>query len=135
MKPTKSLTKTLMPLFFVFVIVNCVAILAKPQLEKFHISADVIIVANCILFFVSSVSIALHKKASEKENPNAIVRSMMLASLIKLMVVAFSVVIYVYIVGTKRNTYGIFCGMGLYLIYTFLEVKIASKLKNSNGKN
>lgn len=135
MKPNNSLSKTLMPLFFVFIIVNCVAILLKQQLEKLQINADVVKAANFILFFVSSISIALHKKASEKENPNAIVRSMMLASLIKLMVVAFSVVIYVYIAGAKRNAYGIFCGMGLYLIYTFLEVKIASKLKNGNGKN
>jgi uncharacterized membrane protein len=135
MKPTNSLGKTILPLFFVFAIVTCVAILLKQQLEKLQVDTDVVITANCILFFVSTISIALHKKASEKENPNAIVRSMMLASLIKLMVVAFSVVIYVSIVGAKRNTYGIFCGMGLYLIYTFLEVTIASKLKNSHGKN
>jgi uncharacterized membrane protein len=135
MKPANSFSKTIMPLFFVFVIVNCIAILLKQYLEKIQINADVVIIANCILFFVSSVSIALHKKASEKDNPNAIVRSMMLASLIKLMVVAFSVVIYVYIAGAKRNTYGVFCGMGLYIVYTFLEVKIASKLKNGNGKN
>ena len=135
MKPTNSLGKTIMPLFFIFIIVNCMAILFKQQLEKAQINADVVIVANCILFFVSSISIALHKKASEKENPNAIVRSMMLASLIKLMVVAFSVVIYVYIAGPKRNAYGVFCGMGLYIVYTFIEVRIASKLKNINGKN
>ena len=135
MKPTNSLSKTIMPLFFVFVIVNCIAILLKQQLEKLQINTDVVIAANCILFLVSSITIALHKQASEKENPNAIVRSMMLASLIKLMVVAFSVVIYVYIAGPKRNAYGIFCGMGLYIVYTFLEVKTASKLKNSNGKN
>ena len=135
MKPTNSLGKTIMPLFFIFIIVNCMAILFKQQLEKAQINADVVIVANCILFFVSSISIALHKKASEKENPNAIVRSMMLASLIKLMVVACSVVIYVYIAGPKRNAYGVFCGMGLYIVYTFIEVRIASKLKNINGKN
>ncbi|MFY7964119.1 MAG: hypothetical protein ACOVO1_04425 [Chitinophagaceae bacterium] len=131
----KSLTKKIAPLFVVFIIANCLAIVFNEKLQKLHINTSVIIGANCILFFANCISIALHKKASDSKNPNAIVRSMMTASLLKLMIVAFSVLIYIAIAKEKRNSYGVFCGMGLYIIYTFLEVKIASKMKKENEQN
>jgi heme/copper-type cytochrome/quinol oxidase subunit 3 len=130
-----SLIKKLVPLFSVFIVVNCLAIILNKSLQSVNINTDVVIGANCILFFVSTLSIAIHKQACDKKNPNAIVRSMMMASLLKLMIVAFSVVIYIFLAKEKRNSYGIFCGMGLYIIYTFIEVRIASKMRQENGKN
>jgi hypothetical protein len=135
MQANTSFVKKLMPLFIVFIIVNCVALAFNQQLQKIQINADVVIGANCILFFVNCISIALHKKAADSKNPNAIVRSMMMASLLKFMIVAFAVLIYIFIAKEKRNAYGVFCGMGLYVIYTFLEVKIASKIKKDNEQN
>lgn len=135
MQPKQSFVKKIMPLFVVFIIVNCAVLIFHSQLQKININADVVIGANCILFFISTLSIALHKNACDKKNPNAIVRTMMLASLFKLMIAAFSIVIYIFIAREKRNSYGVFCGLGLYIIYTFIEVRIAGKMRNENGKN
>lgn len=133
MQSQTSLAKKIMPLFVVFILVNAATMVLKNKLQLLNINADVVMGANCILFFVSSLSIALHKRAISTNNPNAIVRTMMAASLLKLMIAAFSVVIYIIIAKEKRNSYGVFCGMALYVIYTILEVKIASKMRKENG--
>lgn len=133
MQSNTSLSKKIAPLFIVFIVANGIAIFFQKKMQLLNINADVVIGANCLLFFVSSLSIALHKKAIASNNPNAIVRTMMAASLLKLMIAAFAVVIYIVIAKEKRNAYGVFCGMGLYVIYTILEVKIASKMRKENG--
>ncbi len=135
MQAKQSFAKKIMPLFLVFILVNCLALIFNIQLQKININADVVIGANCILFLISTLSIAMHKNACDKKNPNAIVRTMMAASLLKLMIAAFSIVIYVLIAKEKRNSYGVFCGLGLYIIYTFIEVRIAGKMRNDNGKS
>jgi heme/copper-type cytochrome/quinol oxidase subunit 3 len=135
MQDQTSYFKKTIPLFICFVIVNCTVIPLKNWLQNHQINADVIIVANCLLFILSSINIALHKIALQNKNPNAAVRSVMGGTLIKLMVISISILIYLFIAGEKRNSYGIFCGMILYLIYSIIEVRIATKMKRNDGKN
>ncbi len=135
MQPATSLVKKIMPLFTLFIIINCVAIILKKQLAQYNIDAMVLFGSNCILFAVSLVNIAMHHTASQNKNPNAVVRSMMVATLIKFVVIGSSVLIYIFIAGEKRNTYGIFGGMVLYVFYSVVETRITMKLKNKNGNN
>lgn len=133
MNNNATFTKKIMPLFVVFIAINCLVIGFKLQLLQINIKADVVVGANCILFLLSSACIAIHKNALDKKNSRAFVNSMMLVSLLKLMVVATSVIVYVLVTKEKRNVYGVFCGMGLYIIYSVIEVKIATKMKKENG--
>ena len=135
MQEQESYFKKTIPLFVCFVIVNCTIIPLKTWLQNHQINADVIIVANFLLFILSSINIALHKKALQNKNPNAAVRSVMGGTLIKLMVISIAILIYLVVAGEKRNSYGIFCGMILYLIYSIIEVRIATKMKRNDGKN
>ncbi len=135
MQEQESYFKKTVPLFVCFILVNCIVIPFKGWLQKNQINADVIIVANCLLLILSSINIALHKNALQNKNPNAAVRSVMGGTLIKLMVISITILIYLFLAGEKRNSMGIFCGMILYLIYTFLEVRIATKMKRNDGKN
>lgn len=135
MKNKPSTYSKLMPIFGIFILVNSLATFKRDWLSQYQINADVVIGANVLLFVVSLAVLVMHIKAIKNKNPNAVVRSMMLGTLIKLIVVASAVLIYVKISGAKRNAYGVFCGMGLYIIYTFIEVRIASKMKKENGNN
>ena len=134
MQSTPSYIKNVTPLFALFIIINGIILLLKDPLKSFNIDALVVGFANFILFLVSCINIAMHSKAVQNKNPNVIVRSIMAATMIKFFVVAISVVVYISIAGDKKNTYGIFCGMGVYVFYTFIESRIAMKLKN-NGSN
>ena len=133
MQKKTSFAKKIMPLFIVFILANAVIMLWQKKIAMLNVNADVVIGANCIMFLVCAISIAFHHKAMQNKNPQALVRSIMAASLVKLMVVSFSLLIYLFIAGTKRNVYGVFCGMFLYIIYTIIEVRIASKMKRENG--
>ena len=133
MKQNTSLIKTIAPLLLTFFIVQLVLFTTHLKLATHNINPMVVLCANALLFFISTLCVALHFKAMKKPNPNALVRSIMLASIIKLLALAIAVFIYVFAAGKNRNVYGIFCGMLLYIIYTFVEVKIAMKLNSSNG--
>ncbi len=135
MKNKTSILNKLLPIFIVFIIANCIATLGRAWLLQYKINADVVIGANLLLFLVSLAVLVMHSKAITNKNPNAVVRSMMLGTLIKLIVVATAVLTYVMVSGVNKNAYGVFCGMGLYIIYAFIEVRISSKMKKENGNN
>jgi heme/copper-type cytochrome/quinol oxidase subunit 3 len=135
MQTPSSYVKKIMPFFAVFILINCMLLVFQQRLMQYKIDAAVVFGANCILFFLSSINIAMHCKALENKNPNVVIRSIMMATMMKLLVVAISVVSYVMITGEKRNTYAVLSSMILYLIYTVIESRIAMKLKNKNGNN
>ncbi|PZP50105.1 MAG: hypothetical protein DI598_06300, partial [Pseudopedobacter saltans] len=56
------------------------------------------------------------------------IRSIQGSFLLKLFVLVSATFIYVYTVGPARNKPAIFIGMGLYVLYTVLEVRDAFKL-------
>lgn len=119
--------RKIIPLFIVFIIVNSMVLYFQQKLEHLKIDPLVVFTANCLLFVLSTLSLAMHTKTADKKNPNAAIRSVMAVTFIKLMVLAASAIIYLLVAGEKRSVYGVFVGMLLYIIYTFLEVRIAIK--------
>lgn len=128
-----SFIKLVTPIFIVFIFVNCLVLGFKEKMLAIHIDSKVVFGANCILFFISTLCIALHSKAIANKNPNALVRSIMLSTTLKFLFVAVSAMLYAKFSGSNKNIYGIYCGLVLYIIYTYLEVKIALKLNKKNG--
>jgi hypothetical protein len=65
------------------------------------------------------------------------VRSVMGSVVLKLFVLGTAAFIYLYNVGEAQSVNGIFLSMGLYILYTWLEVKMAMKLKptKKDGSN
>ncbi|MDE3124210.1 MAG: hypothetical protein KGK14_01740 [Bacteroidota bacterium] len=96
-----------------------------------HIDVWVVFAANCILFVISILSLALHMQAAHKKTPMASITNVMLVTLIKLFVLGGAAILYLILAGPGRSVYAIFVGMVLYLIYTFLEVSIAAKINGN----
>lgn len=125
--------KGLISLFIFFIIVNSFCFLFKDWLDAKKIDHLVLIGANCILFILSATVYYLHKKAAQNKNPYAFVRSVMTGTLIKLIVIAIAVVAYLKLSEENKSVYAIVAGIGLYFIYTFIEVKSAAGLNKQNG--
>ncbi|HXL58675.1 MAG TPA: hypothetical protein VN958_20575, partial [Chitinophagaceae bacterium] len=68
-------------------------------------------------------------------NPNVFVRSVMAATFIKLIVIAGAVIAYLMAAGENKSIYGVIAGIGLYFVYTFIEVKNTSRLNKEHGRN
>ena len=122
------------PLFLLFVLLNSAILILAKSLDKIHIDHIVLLVVNMILFSLSALSLLMHQKAASNKNPNVFVRSIMLATVLKLLVIIIGVVLYVYTSGETRSNYAIYVGMLLYIVYTIVEVKGALILnKKTNG--
>ena len=129
----KKRNNGLASLFILFIIVNSFCLLFKNWLDAKGIDHLVLIGSNSILFVLSMIVYFLHKKAAKNKNPHAFVRSVMAGTFINLVVIAIAVVVYLKLAGETKSVYAIVAGMGLYFIYTFIEVKSASRLNKQNG--
>jgi uncharacterized membrane protein len=127
MQQPPSFGKKMLPLFFLFVIVNSIVLWYQKDLDARKIDAMVVFASNCLLFILSVLSLAMHTRTVDKKNPNAAIRGILAATLLKLMVLGAAALAYLFFAGTSRSVYAVFVGMFLYIIYTFLEVRIASK--------
>jgi len=122
------------PLILLFILINSATLFLANRLDKIHIDHVVLMVVNLVLFSLSALSLLMHSKAAANKNPNVFVRSIMLATVLKLLVIMIGIVLYVYNAGETRSNYAIYAGMLLYIFYTILEVKGALKLnKKTNG--
>lgn len=111
-----------------FIILNGVLIALQHKLENKKISIDVVLCANLLLFLVSMANIYFQIKSLRNANPNAAIRGVMAGTFIKLFVLAAAAMIYLFAAGEGRSVNAVFVGMGLYIIYTWMEVKISLRL-------
>lgn len=120
------------PVLVLFIAIIILAVLLTEQLESWNVDFVVLMVANGLLFFLSMVSYFLAQKGVKNPNPHAFVRSVYSSVFIKLFVIMIAVFIYLF---TNRDTWNkpaIFISMGLYLVYTFVEVySFTKRMKKS----
>ena len=72
----------------VFIIVSVVAFFMRKQLADLRIDYTVVLAANTLLFLLGLISLGLHVKALKNTNPQAFIRSVMLANILKLFTLA-----------------------------------------------
>ena len=122
------------PMLVFFLLVNSFCFLFKDWLDAKAIDHMVVIIANCILFILSLFIFLIHKRSAQNTNPHVFVRSVMAGTFIKLIVIAGAVTAYLITVGENKSVYGIVAGIGLYFVYTFIEVKSASRINKQHGR-
>lgn len=129
--------KIFLPLVIVFVVVNLIAILLGSVFKKWDVDPLVVTGANCLLFMISIYNAIQHIKLLTQSNPHAMVRGVMGSTVLKLFVLGTAAFIYLYNAGENKNVKGLFFSMGLYILYTWLDVRIALKgnLDKKNGSN
>lgn len=121
-------------MILVFVFLNGAFVLGSSRLEHWKADQSVLILGNLLLFLVSLVSFLLTRRSLSNPNPNAFVRAMYGSFIIKFFVCA--AVAFAYIMATKKevNKPALFICMGLYVVYTVLEVAALTKiLKRKNA--
>lgn len=123
-----KLPKSYFNLLLLFVLTSTVCLGFKYKQYDDRVNYNVIEAGNVLIFLLSIVSCYMHLKAAQSSNPNAFVRSIQGSFLLKLFVLVTATFIYVYLTGPARNSPAIFVCMGLYVLYTILEVKDAFKL-------
>ena len=107
------------------------------QLNAFKINQWVVIGSNTILFVFSLYNVVQHNKAMQQTNPHAMIRGVMGSVILKLFVLGTAAFMYLYNAGENKNMNGLFIGMALYILYTWLDVRIGLIVKptSKDGSN
>ena len=119
-------SKKILTILLIFVIVNITAFIGMFANFEIGLNYYFVIVVNTMLLIMSLLNYYRIQKM-DPTNANAMVRSVMLGTLLKMGVFAVAALIYA---TQKKGPVGIptlLVSMGIYLTYTWLEIKWATK--------
>lgn len=120
--------KPFLPIVLLFILLNGFFIAGKNMLQRWNADQEVLIYGNLILFLITLISFLLARRGLKNSNPHAFVRSVYGGIMIKLFICIIAAFIYIASFGKSLNKPAFFACMGLYLLYTFIEVSILTKL-------
>ncbi|MEY4628744.1 MAG: hypothetical protein RLZZ595_1070 [Bacteroidota bacterium] len=118
-----NLRKSLRPIWLLFFVVNLIGLVFYKQLNTAGVDADVFLVGNIFVFTLTMVSFYMLNKGLNDKTTFNFMSSVYGSFLMKLVLGAAVVVIYVMYAGEQKNMPAVFASMFLYLFYTFLEIK------------
>lgn len=124
----RSKFREFVPIVLLFVIMNAVITAFRARAEAWNVNRDVVIAGNLLLFAITFFSFLIAKRGLQDKNPHAFVRSVYGSILVKLFLCAGAALVYIALNGKRLNKPALFVCMGLYLVYTFLEVSILTRL-------
>lgn len=120
--------KPVTPILILFVILNALFVAGKSLLLRWGADQDVLIIGNLVLFAVTLLSFYLAMKNLKSSNPHAFTRGIFSSMILKMFAFAIGAFIYISMKGKGLNKPAFFTLMGLYLVYTFVEVASLTKL-------
>ena len=124
----KNSVRPIVPLIVLFVVLNSFFVTGRNFLERHDFDQSVLIIGNLILFAATLLSFFFAKRGLASSNPQAFVRSVYLSIMVKLFVCIIAALIYIFMFRDDLNKPALFTSMGLYLVYTFIEVSVLTKM-------
>jgi hypothetical protein len=116
------------PAIFVFFFLNLGFFTLQKSLEKWGFDQDVLVFGNIILFIISAITFLMGAKGLQSKNNHAFFRLIYGSFMIKLFLLAGTALIYIMSMKKNVNKPALFFCLGLYLIYTVIEVSALMKL-------
>ena len=124
--------KSNVPLIVIFLIIGALILVLKDTLSQHGFSWQVLTWGNVFLYIVTLVSMQLLSRGLQADRTQVFLRNAYSGILVKLFACAAAAFVYIMASGNNLNRGSLFGCMGLYLIYTFVEV--SAILKQSNAK-
>jgi len=121
-------SRPLVPIVVLFIILTAFFLTRKNFLEEHGFDQSVLIVGNLILFLATLLSFLFANRGLKSSNPQAFVRSVYLSIMVKLFVCIIAALIYIFMFRNNLNKPALFTCMGLYLVYTIIEVSVLTRL-------
>jgi hypothetical protein len=113
--------KKFRPVFALFFAVFAIALLLLNSPLLVRVNGFFILVVNGILFVLALINYLRISKL-DRNNPNALVRSMMSGTMIKFIVFGGAALWYALQKKAPIGTYNLLIAMGLYLWYSWIEI-------------
>lgn len=127
----QSLIKKFIGIIGLFLLINLVVFIFGNSLKEYGFNIGFLVLANAILFILTFLGFYIQTKGVRSKNINAFIRGVYSSLLLKMFVIVAAILIYILVMGGEANKPSILASMGIYLVYTSIEViqlmKIASK--------
>lgn len=124
--------KSVIPLVIVFLIFGILIFIYRHILERYGCDWQMLSGGNLFIYLVTAISMHLLSKGLHAERTQVFLRNAYGGIMVKLFACAAAAFIYILLSGKNLNKPALFGCMGLYLIYTFVELSVI--LKQSNAK-
>ena len=118
----------LLPIIIFFILLNALFLAGKNSLDRSGFDQSVLIIGNLVLFAATLISFVFARHGLKSKNPQAFVRSVYMSIMIKLFISVIAALIYIFLFRKNLNRPALFACMGLYLVYTFIEVSVLTKM-------
>lgn len=130
----KLLGRPFLPIAIVFFVVSVFITFGRSLLLSWNTDFLVLMAGNAILFGVTTISFILYSKALRNANIQVFLRMVYGSLLVKMMVCLLATGLYAWLAGpVNRNA--ILGSFALYILYTYLEVKVLLQLSKKSSKD
>lgn len=123
----KKTLRVFLPILLVFIISNGVFLTGRSFAARWNIDTSIVIAGNIVLFLATGISFFLYFKALRNNNVQAFLRMIYGGMFLKMMICLFTAFIYIMVAGKGVNKGGVIICMGLYLVYSFVEIMLLLK--------
>ena len=129
-------TRSFWPLVAIFVIVALLALAARNWLaERWKMEYLVLSIGNLVLFLATAFSFYLYSRALRNNNAHLFLRMMYSSLLVKMIFCLAATLLYLFLAGKDVNKAAIIACFVLYMVYTYIEVKVLMRLSKNSPKN
>lgn len=125
-------SKPWLSLVLVFALLNCGVIATENLLTKNGVDTDVLILGNLILFVATLLSFFVYLRSLKTATSGAALRGMYGSFMIKFFICLIAAVVYLMVYKKNVNKPALIICMGLYIVYTVIEVATLQKMLRRN---
>lgn len=122
--------KKFLPLTSLFLIINALLALYKDGLSNLGLDVSFVQVVNILLFVLAALALLLVSRQAAADSPHVFMRGVYGSFLLKMFVIVASLFIFISIF-KDVNKPAIFVSMGLYILYSGVEVFQLMKMLRS----
>ena len=124
----KQALRNFFPAIIIFLVLNSGFLAMMKRLDEWGFEYSVLVFGNLIVFGVSLLSYWMAVRGLTTKNSHAFFRWVYGSVMIKLLLLAGVAFVYIMMNKKEVNKPGLFFCMGLYVIYTFIEVSALMKV-------
>ncbi len=122
----------LSPVLVVFALVSVILLVAGEAVGNSGLDANLLLTGNFFLFILSVLSFFLLYRSVKTPSPQSFIRNFYLSFLVKFILVA-GITLFYAVSTEKVNRLSVIICMVLYLVYTFIELRIILKESKRNN--
>ena len=116
------------PAIMIFLVLNSVFLVLMKKLETWGVDYSVLVIGNLLVFAISFLSYWMAVRGLTTKNNHAFFRWVYGSVMLKLFLLAGVAFAYIMMNKKEVNKPALFFCMGLYIVYTFIEVSALMKV-------